>query len=178
MNAVMPKDRVSLRHVLLFFSLLFVSFSQGEAQIFDVAAEPPGMDTIQLPPGYRFDNTFRFGAIVSGADSLTFVWMKGIGLDYTYTYGGPSIEEFAGMRDSSGWPGNEPDRWPVRRGAERWRHQAEIGVGAIYAPGYVEHSVPDAQALEMLTIRREVRTIHFGVFIRDRSSLKRSPGES
>ncbi len=134
---------------LFLLSLLLVPFSRTGAQPFDIYAEPPGMDTIELPPGYRFDNTFRFGAIVSGADSLTVAWMKDIGLDYTYTYGGPSTNQWAELRDSSGWPSNELDRFPKRFDANRWRYQGELGVGAIYAPGYTSHVVPDAQALEM-----------------------------
>ena len=68
--------------------------------------------------------------------------MKDIGLDYTYTYGGPSTNQWAELRDSSGWPSNELDRFPKRFDANRWRYQGELGVGAIYAPGYTSHVVP------------------------------------
>ena len=54
---------------------------------------------------------------------------------------------------SSLWSGNEFERWPQRRLAERWQHQAQVGIGAMYALGYIEHSVLDAQALEMFSDR-------------------------
>ncbi|MCB9214784.1 MAG: T9SS type A sorting domain-containing protein [Candidatus Kapaibacterium sp.] len=149
MNVLRCKVRVFLRHVLCLLPLLFVSVVPGQAQLFNIYAEPPGMDTIELPPGYILDNTFRFGVNLSAGDSLTFAWLKEIGIDYTYTYGGPSTQEWEELRDSSAWPGFEPYRWPIRANLLRWTYQAAAGIGAIYAPGYVEHSVPDAQALDM-----------------------------
>ncbi|MCB9217247.1 MAG: T9SS type A sorting domain-containing protein [Candidatus Kapaibacterium sp.] len=145
------KGRRILQQFVLSLSILFVSVTGAKGQVFDILAQPSGMDTLQLPPGYKYDNTFRFSAIVSGADQSAMEWLKNsLGLDYTYSYGGPSHRQLAYLRDSNRW-GTEWAKCRVCDSMEfsRWRNQSALGIPMVFSPGYMSHSVPDAQALEM-----------------------------